>query len=80
MAGWYHIQEKRPGAALKLLGTLRRAESPPTDSPQPLPGLRAEHMSLVAAYCGAYPDDAEERINSNRTLHDQPQRPAARAS
>jgi hypothetical protein len=32
---------------------------------------------LVAAYCGTYPDDAEERIHCTRRLHRQPQRPAA---
>jgi hypothetical protein len=40
-------------------------------------GLREEHVSLVTAYIGAYPDDAEERIRCNRTLHEQPEQPAA---
>jgi hypothetical protein len=76
MAGWYHIQDRRTGSALKLLGTLRRGEAPPADAPEPLKGLREEHVSLVAAYVGAYPDDVEERIRCNRALHDQPGRAA----
>jgi hypothetical protein len=77
MAGWYQIQEKRPRSALKLLGARRRVESPPADSSGPLQKLREEHMTLVSEYCGTYPDDAEERIRCNRSLHEQPQRPAA---
>jgi hypothetical protein len=78
MAGWYHVQEKRPGSSLKLLGGRRRAESAPADSPQH-EGLREEHAHLVAAYCGTYPEDAEERIRctDRLRLHEQPQRSAA---
>jgi hypothetical protein len=76
MAGWYHLQEARSGSALKLLGALRRAEAPPAETPEPIKGLRDEHVSLVAAYCGAYPDDFEERMLCNRTLHEQPERAA----
>ena len=90
MAGWYKEQVTTRSAVQTLRGALprargfRRAAGPTIPEAQtvdatcvPKSGLREEHMSLVTAYIGAYPDDAEERINCNRRLHEQPERPAA---
>ena len=93
MAGWYKEQDSTRTAVQTLRGALprargfRRAVGPTIPEAQTVEathveasGLREDHVSLVSSYIGAYPDDAEERINCNRTLHEQPQRPAAQAS
>jgi hypothetical protein len=89
MAGWYKEQDTARGTAHALLGALPRArgfrrdrnqavlEAQTADIDVPASGLRDEHVSLVTAYIGAYPDDAEERSLCNRRLHEQPERPAA---
>jgi hypothetical protein len=86
MAGWYKEQATTRGAVRTLRGALPRArgfsravgttipEAQTVDATHgPATGLREEHVSLVTAYIGAYPDDAEERIRCNRTLHEPPQ-------
>jgi hypothetical protein len=90
MAGWYKEHDTTRGAVRTLRGALPRARSfsravgatiPEAQTVEathaPASGLREEHVSLVTAYIGAYPDDAEERIRCNRTLHEQPAQPAA---
>jgi hypothetical protein len=89
MAGWYKEQDRTRSAVQTLRGALPRARSFRRGAGETIPeaqtvdathvpsGLRDEHVSLVTAYIGAYPDDAEERISCNRRLHEQPQRPAA---
>jgi hypothetical protein len=90
MAGWYKEQDTARSAVQTLRGALPRArgfrrpgsatipEAQTVDATHvPPSGLREEHVSLVTAYIGAYPDDAEERIDCNRRLHEQPERPAA---
>jgi hypothetical protein len=90
MAGWYKEQDTTRSAVQTLRGALPRARGFRRSAGATIPeaqtvdathveasGLREEHVSLVTAYIGAYPDDAEERINCNRRLHEQPERPAA---
>jgi hypothetical protein len=88
MAGWYKEQDATRSAVQTLRGALprgfRRGAGATIPEAQTVEathveasGLREEHVSLVTAYIGAYPDDAEERINCNRKLHEQPELPAA---
>jgi hypothetical protein len=88
MAGWYKEHETTRGTAKALLEALPRARSLRRDRNQAVAetqttdihvpaSLREERVSLVTAYIGAYPDDAEERSLCNRRLHEQPERPAA---
>ncbi len=85
MAGWYKEQHTTRGAVRTLRGALPRgrgfsravgATIPEAQTVEatrdPGSGLREDQVSLVTAYIGAYPDDAEERIRCNRTLHEQP--------
>jgi hypothetical protein len=90
MAGWYKEQDTTRSAVKTLRGALPRArgfgfrrglgatipEAQTVDATHAASALREEHVSLVAAYISSYPDDAEERINCNRRLHEQPQHPA----
>ena len=90
MAGWYKEQDATRSAVRSLRGALPRARGFSRAVGATIPeaqtveatrtaasGLREEHVSLVTAYIGAYPDDAEERIRCNRTLHESPEQSAA---
>jgi hypothetical protein len=68
MAGWYHShQTRKNGSAHKLL-PIRREDSTPANPPKS-DGLGESRVLLVSAYCGSYPEDAEERRRCKSNLH-----------
>ena len=73
MAGW-HADGELKRRSMPRLRALRRAEQPaPLLEPEAEGHLPAERMSLVAAYIGAYPEDADERTNCKRLLNGPPE-------
>jgi hypothetical protein len=73
MAGWYAENGTSVSATERLRSALPRRRRPPEQAsapaPEPEQSLHEDRLRLVTDYIGAYPEDRDERIECNRTLH-----------
>ena len=69
MAGWHADNADTQRPALRLRALRRTAPTTARHKPEVEPHLPAERISLVAAFVGAYPEDAAERTQCKRLLH-----------